>query len=112
MDDWRLEFIDRVRGVISRTLPDAVEEAKWRKPANPDGVATWSLGGLLCTGEIYRDKVKITFARGASLDDPSGLFNAGFGGGTRRAIDVTDPDAFDEGAFAALITAAAEANAR
>lgn len=112
MSDWRGEVIERARRAIARALPDAVEEVKWRKPSNPDGVPTWSHGGLICTAETYRDKVKFTFARGASLDDPDGLFNSGFGGGTRRAIDVTDPDAFDADAFAALVRSAAEANAR
>ena len=110
MTDWRSEKLDRIRELIQEACPDSVEEVKWRKPSNPDGVPTWSNNGILCTGETYRDKVKLTFARGASLDDPSGLFNASMDAGTRRAIDIKEGDSLDEGAFKALIKAAAEAN--
>ena len=88
--DWRSETLDRVRDLIRQADPDAVEERKWIKPSNPSGVPTWSHGGIICTGETYRDKVKLTFARGASLADPSGLFNASLDAGTRRAIDIRD----------------------
>ena len=110
MTDWRSEKLDRIRELIRQADPDSVEEVKWRKPSNPDGVPTWSDNGILCTGETYKDKVKLTFARGASLDDPAGLFNASMDAGTRRAIDIKEGDTLDENAFKALIKAAADAN--
>ena len=110
MTDWRSEKLDRIRKLIKDADPDSVEEVKWRKPSNPDGVPTWSNNGMLCTGETYKDKVKLTFARGASLEDPAGLFNASLDAGTRRAIDIREGDTLDEGALKALIKAAAEAN--
>ena len=110
MTDWRSEKFDRIRELIREADPDSVEDVKWRKPSNPDGVPTWSNNGILCTGETYKDKVKLTFARGASLDDPAGLFNASLDAGTRRAIDIKEGDSLDEDAFKALIKAAAEAN--
>ena len=110
MTDWRSEKLDRIRELIREADPDSVEEVKWRKPSNPDGVPTWSHDGMLCTGETYKDKVKLTFARGASLADPAGLFNASLDAGTRRAIDIKEGDSLDEDAFKALIKAAAEAN--
>ena len=110
MTDWRSETLDRIRQLIKDADPDSVEEVKWRKPSNPDGVPTWSHNGILCTGETYKDKVKLTFARGASLDDPAGLFNASLDAGTRRAIDIKESDGLNEGAFKALIKAAADAN--
>ena len=110
MTDWRSDKLDRIRVLIREADPDSVEDVKWRKPSNPDGVPTWSNNGILCTGETYKDKVKLTFARGASLDDPAGLFNASLDAGTRRAIDIKEGDSLDEDAFKALIKAAAEAN--
>jgi len=110
MTDWRSEKLDRIRELIQEACPDSVEEVKWRKPSNPDGVPTWSHDGVLCTGETYKDKVKLTFARGASLADPAGLFNASLDAGTRRAIDIKEGDSLDERAFKALIKAAADAN--
>ena len=110
MTDWRSAKLDRIRELIREADPDSVEEVKWRKPSNPAGVPTWTHNGILCTGETYKDKVKLTFARGASLDDPAGLFNASLDAGTRRAIDIREGDMLDEGAFKALIKAAAEAN--
>ena len=110
MTDWRSEKLDRIRELIRQADPDSVEEVKWRKPSKPDGVPTWSNNGILCTGETYKDKVKLTFARGASLDDPAGLFNASMDAGTRRAIDIKEGDTLDEDAFKALIKAAADAN--
>jgi len=110
MTDWRSEKLDRIRVLIREADPDSVEDVKWRKPSNPDGVPTWSNNGILCTGETYKDKVKLTFARGASLADPAGLFNASLDAGTRRAIDMKEGDSLDEDAFKALINAAAEAN--
>src|SRR6476620_11929499 len=104
-------MIERVRSLIMKAEPDMVEEAKWRKASNPDGVPTFSCAGLVCTVETYKDKVKLTFAKGASLDDPSGLFNASLDAGTRRAIDLREGDDIDESAFKALIRAAVAANA-
>ena len=111
-DDWRAETLARVRKLIAEAAPDAVEEVKWRKPSNPGGVPAWSQGGLICTGETYKDKVKLTFARGAALDDPAGLFNASLDASTRRAIDLLEGDEVDEEAFKALICQAAALNAR
>ena len=110
MSDWRGAALARIRRLIKEADPDVAEEVKWRKPSNPGGVPTWSHAGIICTGETYRDKVKLTFARGAALDDPTGLFNASLDGGTRRAIDIREGDAIDEPAFKALIREAAAAN--
>jgi hypothetical protein len=108
--DWRADMLARIRALILEADPEAVEEVKWRKPSNPAGVPVWSHAGILCTGETYRDKVKLTFACGALLPDPAGLFNAGFGGNTRRAIDLAEGAALDEEAFKALVRAAAALN--
>ena len=108
LDDWRGMTLGRIRELIHEADPDVVEEVKWRKASNPSGVPTWSDGGIICTGETYRDKVKLTFARGAALDDPAGLFNASLTGGTRRAIDIREGDRIDEEAFKALVRAAAK----
>jgi hypothetical protein len=108
--DWRSEMIDNVRSLIHRTDPDVSEEAKWVKPSNPAGVPVWSRGGIICTGEIYKDKVKLTFFHGASLEDPSHLFNASLDAGTRRAIDIVEGDELDEQAFQALVRAAVAFN--
>ena len=110
LGDWRGATLARLRALIKQADPDVVEEIKWRKPSNPSGVPTWSHAGILCTGETYRDKVKLTFARGASLDDPSGLFNASLDAGTRRAIDIREGDTIDGKAFKALIRDAVLAN--
>ena len=110
LGDWRGEALARVRKLIREADPEVVEEVKWRKPSNPSGVPTWSHGGILCTGETYKDKVKLTFARGASLDDPSGLFNASLDAGTRRAIDIREGDEIGGDAFKALIREAVVAN--
>jgi hypothetical protein len=111
MGDWRGETLARLRALIHAADPDIVEEVKWRKPSNANsGVPTWSHAGLICTGETYRDKIKLTFARGAALDDPTGLFNASLEGGTRRAIDVCEGETVDETAFKALIREAVVAN--
>lgn len=109
--DWRVETLARIRKLIAQADPEAVEEVKWRKPTNPAGVPVWSHAGILCTGERYRDKVKLTFAKGAALDDPSALFNASLDAGTRRAIDIFEGSEIDEEAFRALIRAAAALNA-
>lgn len=109
--DWRAETLSKVRELIEAADPDVAEEVKWRKPSNPDGVPTWSHDGVICTGETYKDKVKLTFARGASLDDPKGLFNASLDAGTRRAIDLHEGDQLDGPAFKELIRAAVDLNA-
>ena len=110
LGDWRGQTLARLRGLIREADPEVVEAVKWRKPSNMLGVPTWEHAGILCTGETYRDKVKLTFARGAALPDPSGLFNAGLDGGTRRAIDLREGAAIDEAAFRALIGAAVALN--
>lgn len=109
--DWRSETLARMRSLILEADPDAVEEVKWRKPSNAmQGVPTWSHDGLICTGETYKDKVKFTFAKGAALDDPAGLFNAEDRGSTRRAIDLREGDAVDADAFKQLVKAAVAEN--
>jgi len=102
---WRGEALAQVRGLIHEAIPEVVEEWKWRVPV-------WSCGGILCTGEAYKAAVKLTFPKGASLADPSGLFNASLEGNARRAIDIHEGDAIDAGAFKALILEAARANGR
>jgi hypothetical protein len=101
--DWRHDRIAELRALILRAEPDMVEEVKWRKASNPDGVPTFSCDGLICTAETYKDKVKLTFAEGAALEDPSGLFNASLDAGRRRAIDLHEADALDDGAFIELV---------
>ena len=108
--DWRRETLDRIRVLIEETDADVSEEAKWVKASNPAGVPTWSHDGIICTGEIYRDKVKVTFMNGASLDDPDHLFNASLDAGTRRAIDIVEGSKLDEQAFQGLIRAAVDLN--
>jgi hypothetical protein len=111
LGDWRGETLARIRTLIKEADPDVVEDLKWRKPSNAmSGVPVWEHDGIICTGETYKDKVKLTFARGASLDDPSGLFNASLEGGTRRAIDIREGDAIDEAALQALVRAAVALN--
>jgi hypothetical protein len=111
MGDWRGETLTRLRSLIKHADPEVVEEVKWRKPSNAmSGVPTWSHAGLICTGETYKDKVKLTFARGAALDDPSGLFNSSLDGNTRRAIDIREGESVDETAFKALIREAVALN--
>lgn len=107
---WRGEMLARLRKLIREAAPDVVEDIKWRKPSNPGGVPTWSSNGILCTGESYKDKVKLTFARGASLHDPAGLFNSSLAGGTRRAIDIHEGAEIDAEAFKALVRQAVAAN--
>ena len=111
LDDWRGAMLARMRRLIHEADPDVVEEIKWRKPSNPSGVPTWSHAGLICTGETYKDKVKLTFARGAALADPSKLFNASLEAGTRRAIDIPEGADLNESAFKALIREAVALNA-
>ena len=110
LGDWRGPVLAAVRRLIKEADHEVLEEVKWRKPNNPSGVPTWSHDGIICTGETYKDKVKLTFAKGASLDDPSGLFNSSLDGNTRRAIDIREGDRIDETAFKALIRAAVKLN--
>jgi hypothetical protein len=111
LGDWRGEALARIRRLIHAADPEIVEDVKWRKPSNArSGVPVWSHAGILCTGETYKDKVKLTFAKGAALDDPSDLFNASLTGGTRRAIDFHQGDAIDETALKALICEAVVLN--
>jgi hypothetical protein len=102
--DWRGETLARVRSLVRQADPDVTEEWKWR------GVPVWSHAGIICTGETYKAVVKLTFARGAALDDPAGLFNASLEGNTRRAVDIREGDALDETALKALVRAAVALN--
>ena len=110
LTDWRGDMLSRLRALIREADPDIVETVKWRKPSNPMGVPVWEHAGIICTGETYKDKVKLTFAQGASLEDPKRLFNASLEGNTRRAIDFHEGDRIDEAAFKALICEAAAFN--
>ena len=110
MTDWRGATLGRLRALIREADPAIEETVKWRKPTNPAGVPTWEREGVLCTGETYKDKVKLTFAKGAAIDDPAALFNSSLDGNTRRAIDLFEGDGVDEAAFKALVRAAVEAN--
>jgi hypothetical protein len=109
LGDWRGKTLAKVRALIKQADPEVVEEWKWRKPSNP-GVPVWSHQGLICTGETYKSVVKLTFSKGASLEDPAGLFNSSLEGNTRRAIDIREDDEIDEQAFVALIRAAVSLN--
>ncbi|MFN2106988.1 MAG: DUF1801 domain-containing protein [Candidatus Promineifilaceae bacterium] len=112
LSDWRGEMLANLRRLIIEAEPDVIEEVKWRKPSNSMlGVPVWSYNGIICTGETYKNKVKLTFAKGASLDDPAGLFNASLEGSVRRAIDIHEGDDIDATAFKSLIRAAAALNA-
>lgn len=110
LGDWRGALLAKLRRLIREADPEVIEGVKWRKASNPLGVPTWEHDGLICTGESYKDKVKLTFARGASLEDPKGLFNTSLDGGTRRAIDFREGDRLDEPAFKSLIREAVAAN--
>jgi hypothetical protein len=109
LGDWRGATLARLRDLIKRADPDVVEEWKWRKASSP-GVPVWSHEGGICTGETYKSVVKLTFFKGASLEDPSGLFNSSLGGNTRRAIDLREDDEIDEQAFVKLIRDAVSLN--
>ena len=109
LSDWRGETLATVRGIIREADPDVVEEWKWAKATSP-GTPVWSHDGIICTGETYKSAVKMTFAKGASLEDPSGLFNASLEGNVRRAIDVHEGEEIDEEALKALIRAAVALN--
>ena len=109
--DWRGELLGRLRGLIKQADPEVVEEIKWRMASNNmAGVPVWSHDGMICTGETYKNVVKLTFAKGAALDDPSGLFNSSLEGNTRRAIDFREGETINEPAFKALIRAAVALN--
>ena len=109
--DWREETLDRIRALIQEADPEMIEERKWKKPSNGmKGVPVWSHGGIVCTGETYKNYVKMTFAKGAFVNDPSGLFNSGLEGNLRRAIDIREGDKIDEKALKALIRAAVKLN--
>jgi hypothetical protein len=110
LEDWRGVTLSRIRNLIKQADPDVVEEQKWSKPTNPEGVPVWSHGGMICTGEIYKSHVKVTFAKGASLKDPSHLFNSSLEGNARRAIDIREGEEIDSEAFKALIRAAVALN--
>ena len=109
LDDWRGETLARIRALVKQADPKVVEEWKWAKATSP-GVPVWSHDGIICTGETYKSVVKMTFAKGASLDDPSGLFNSSLEGNVRRAIDFREGDEIDEPALKALIRSAVELN--
>jgi len=109
LGDWRGQTLAKVRGIILDADPEIVEEWKWAKATNP-GTPVWSHGGIICTGETYKDTVKLTFAKGASLKDPAGLFNSSLEGNVRRAIDIHQGDKINEGALKALVRAAVALN--
>lgn len=108
--DWRGHTLTRIRQLIREADPEIVEECKWVKPTNPSGVPVWSHNGIICTGESYKDKVKLTFLKGASLNDPAKLFNASLDGNARRAIDLQEGEEIDAEAFKALVRAAIALN--
>lgn len=108
--DWRVDRVDEIRSLIKQAEPDVVEEIKWRKPSNPDGVPAFSLDGLICTLEMYKGKVKVTFAKGSSVSDPDHLFNGGLEAPVRRSIDLREDDELDADAFKALIQEAVRVN--
>ena len=110
LGDWRGARLSELRELIRRADPDVVEELKWKKPTNPAGVPVWSDNGMICTGEVYKSYVKLTFAKGAHLDDPHGLFNASLGGNLRRAIDIHEQGSLDEAALEGLVRAAVALN--
>lgn len=110
LGDWRADILARMRALIIDADPEVVEAVKWAKPSNPSGVPTWEHAGIICTGEVYKTYVKLTFAQGAALEDPAGLFNAGFGGRTRRAIDIPEGHVVDATAFKALVRQAVTLN--
>lgn len=110
LGDWRGEMLSRFRALIKQADPNVVEEVKWRKPSNPAGVPVWSHDGIICTGETYKNHVRLTFAKGASLKDPKGLFNASLEGNALRAIVIHEGDEINEKAFKALVRAAVSLN--
>lgn len=111
LDDWRGKKLSDIREMIREAAPHIEEQVKWRKPTNPNGVPVWESNGIVCTGETYKDKVKLTFASGAALDDPKGLFNSSLDGNARRAIDLGETDKLNATAFKTLIRTAVAHNA-
>lgn len=109
-DDWRVGRVDEIRALIKQAEPDVIEEMKWRKPSNPDGVPAFSLDGLICTVETWKGKVKVNFNRGSSIDDPDGLFNASLHAPVGRSIDLREDDELDADAFKRLIQDAVRVN--
>jgi hypothetical protein len=112
LGDWRAETLAEIRRLIHEAVPEIEEGCKWVKPTNPLGVPTWSCSGIVCTGEAYKQVVKLTFARGASLNDPQGLFNSSLEGNTRRAVDIREGESLDAETFKGLIQAAVAENHR
>ena len=110
LGDWRGEMLSRLRALIKQTDSNVVEEVKWRKPSNPAGVPVWSHDGIICTGETYKNHVRLTFAKGASLKDPKGVFNSSLEGNALRAIVIHEGDEIDEKGFKALVRAAVSLN--
>ncbi|BBX15241.1 hypothetical protein CRI77_22515 [Mycolicibacterium duvalii] len=109
-EDWRIDRVDEIRSLITQAEPEVVEEVKWRKPSNPDGVPAFSLDGLICTLEMYKGKVKVNFAKGSSIKDPDGLFNASLEAPVGRSIDLREHDDLEPDAFKALIREAVAVN--
>lgn len=112
MSDWRGVLLDRIGTLAAEALPDVTVTRKWAKAGRPDGVPVWERDGILFTGETYKDKIKLTFMKGAALPDPGNLFNASLDAGTRRAIDIREGETLDAAAFGALVQSAAKANAK
>ena len=112
LDDWREQTLAGMRALILEAVPKMTEERKWIKPSNPAGVPTFSHNGLVCTAETYKDKVKLTFAKGANIPDPTGLFNSSMEGNTRRAIDIHEGEQVDAVEFKTLVSAAVARNAK
>jgi len=110
LGDWRGKTLSQIRILIKQADPEVVEELKWRKPSNPAGIPVWYRNGIICTGETYKSHLRLTFAKGASLKDPKGLFNSGLEGNVRRAIDIHEGDKVDEAALKDLIRAAVALN--
>ena len=107
LGDWRGETLAHLRAMVRRAVPGVIETVKWQKPSNPSGVPVWEHNGIICTGESYKDKVKLTFAKGAKVPDPTGIFNASLEGNARRAIDIREGEKINDQAFMALVAAAA-----
>ena len=112
LDDWRGETLAQIRKLIKEADPEIIEELKWKKPTNPSGVPVWSDGGIVCTGETYKAYVKLTFAKGAAIEDQEGIFNASLDGNARRAIDLHEGDRINESAFKEIVRAAVKLNAK
>jgi hypothetical protein len=110
--DWRVETLSRLRALILEADPEMTEERKWKKPSNPAGIPVFSHHGIVCTGETYKNAVKLTFAKGASVPDPTGLFNSSLEGNTRRAIDIHEGEEVDAVEFKKLVPAAVALNAK